>query len=222
MENITQFVSLISSKGGVAKKNRFKINIPLSDTVRLASLDAEGGRDLSLLCESISFPNKTINTIDYSLWRNPIKIPTGFSNEDVTAVFHLTNDYYVKKIFDSWLNYIVDTDTYYTAYSDTFRTDVDIYQLDDRDLEVYKVQLKGAYPTSITAVDLDNTATNATQKLTVNFTYKTWEPINTQLNIFQTKPFSLLDPSVPSPIALAPVGNFPTNLRPNAPGAPFL
>ena len=178
MENIQQFVTLIKQKGGVAKMNRFKIKIHLTNDLAPLSVSGDGGRDMSLLCESISFPNKTITSIDYSTYRNSIKIPTGFTNDDVTVVFHLTNDYYIKKIFDLWLNSIVDVDTYFAAYDTKFKTKVEIFQLDEKDREVYGVELRDAYPISMGAVELDNTATNATQKLTVDFTYNTWVPID--------------------------------------------
>jgi len=178
MDNIQQFVALIANKGGVAKTNRFRIKIYLTNDLAPLSASGDGGRDMSLLCESASFPNKTITSIDYSIWRNPIKIPTGFTNDDVTVVFHLTNDYYIKNIFDSWLNSIVNVDTYFASYDTTFKTKVEIFQLDEKDREIYGVELIDAYPISMGAVELDNTVNNGTQKLTVEFTYNTWVPIN--------------------------------------------
>ena len=167
MDNIQQFVALIGKKGGVAKKNRFRINI---------SIPSYSSGDISLLCESISFPSKTIQSFDFSSYRNPIKIPTGFTNEDVTAVFHLTNDYYIKDLFDKWLNSIVNTEDYFIAYDKQFKTTVEIFQLNDNDQVVYGVELLDAYPISMSAVELDNSATNAGQKLTVDFTYNYWKP----------------------------------------------
>jgi hypothetical protein len=173
MDNIAQFVALISKRGGIAKTNRFRIEI---------SIPTYSSGDISLLCESISFPSKAIQSFDFSSYRNTIKIPTGFANEDVTAVFHLTNDYYIKNIFDNWLNSIVNTESYFIAYDATFKTDIKIYQLNERDEDIYAIKLKDAYPISMSAVDLNNTSTNATQKLSVDFTYNYWEPIPIAIN----------------------------------------
>ena len=38
-----------------------------------------------------------------------------------------------------------------------------------------------AYPISMNTVELSNASTNSTQKLTVEFTYNTWVPINIKL-----------------------------------------
>lgn len=192
MDNIQQFVALISKKGGVAKKNRFRINI---------SIPSYSSGDISLLCESISFPGKTIQSFDFSSYRNPIKIPTGFTNEDVTAVFHLTNDYYIKDLFDKWLNSIVNTEDYFIAYDKQFKTTVEIFQLNEKDQVVYGVELLDAYPISMSAVELDNSQTNATQKLTVDFTYNYWKakpvginssPIESFIGDVNTAPESVL------------------------------
>jgi hypothetical protein len=177
MDNITQFVALINAKGGVAKKNRFRMSIPLTNELSPISASGDKGRDMSLLCESISFPSKTIQSFEFSSYRNPIKIPTGFANEDVTAVFHLTNDYYIKNIFDLWLNSIVDVENYFISYDKQFKTDIKIFQLDEHDRIIYGVKLKDAYPISMSGVELDNSQNNATQKLTVDFTYNIWVPI---------------------------------------------
>jgi hypothetical protein len=182
MENIQEFIAVIGKKGGIAKTNRFKIKIYLSGVSDvLSNLTSDGGRDISLLCESVSFPGKTIQSIEFSSYRNPIKIPTGFANEDVSATFHLTNDYYIKKIFDQWLNAIVNIDNYFIAYDKQFKTNIEIYQLNEKDEEVYGVTLFEAYPISMNTVELSNASTNSTQKLTVEFTYNTWVPINIKL-----------------------------------------
>ena len=180
MDNIQQFVALIGKKGGVAKKNRFRINI---------SIPSYSSGDISLLCESISFPSKTIQSFDFSSYRNPIKIPMGFTNEDVTAVFHLTNDYYIKDLFDKWLNSIVNTDDYFIGYDKQFKTTVEIFQLNERDQVVYGVELLDAYPISMSAVELDNSATNAGQKLTVDFTYNYWKPVSLSKNLSPVESF---------------------------------
>ena len=171
MDNIAQFVALINQKGGVAKTNRFRINITLPTDIII-----DKGKHLSLLCESISFPNKTIQSIEFSSYRNPIKIPIGFSNEDVTAVFHLTNDYYIRTIFDNWMSRIINNETYILSYDKQFKTDIEIIQLNEKDEDVYGVILKDAYPIFMNSVDLNNSTTNSTQKLSINFTYNYWKP----------------------------------------------
>ena len=129
-------------------------------------------RDITILCESCTLPGRQIMTLDYQTFRQPEKLPYGYINEDVTFSFLLTNDYYVKKLFDKWQNLIINNDTYRIRYQEEFVTDVVIQQLNKANLPVYGVVLKGAYPISFNSVPLDNTAENSIQKCTVTFTYE--------------------------------------------------
>lgn len=163
--SISDLQAAIKGRAGLARTNRFRIVIssPFGD-----------GQILNILCESCSLPGRQINTVDYSPWRNENKIPIGYTDEDVTCVFHLTNDYYVKDVFDKWLKSIVNPDSYLIQYVESYASTVDIYQLNEADQDVYAVKLLQAWPVSINSVELNNSDENNTQKLTVVFTYKTW------------------------------------------------
>lgn len=182
--------SAIAKRGGLATTNRFAIFMspPTStfinlDIQGLLASSASGNfnskdffndpRDIGLLCESCTLPGKQITTLDYprSGYKNNIKVPNGYFNEDVTFSFHLTNDFYVKKIFDKWVNSIISPDTYNVAYDSDYKTDVTIQQLDQQNVPVAGIKLKDAFPISLNAVTLDNNALNSTQKLSVVMAY---------------------------------------------------
>ena len=165
--SISDLRSAIKGRAGLARSNRFRVVIP-------NVFSNDNGKGLDILCESCSLPGRQINTVDYSPWRNDNKIPIGYTDEDVTCVFHLTNDYYVKDLFDKWLKKIVNPDSYLIEYSASYTSTIDIYQLNESDQDVYAVKLLQAWPVSINSVELNNSDENNTQKLTVVFTYKTW------------------------------------------------
>ena len=167
MPSISDLQAKLIKRAGLARTNRFRLVIP-------SPFASDNGEGLDILCESCSLPGRQINTVDYSPWRNDNKIPIGYTDEDVTCVFHLTNDYYVKDTFDKWLKKIVNPDTYLIEYSETYTSDINIYQLNEADQDVYNVKLLGAWPISINSIELNNSDENNTQKVTVVFTYKTW------------------------------------------------
>ena len=169
--SISDLQAAIKGRAGLARTNRFRIVIP-------NPFASDGGKALDILCESCSLPGRQINTVDYSPWRNENKIPIGYTDEDVTCVFHLTNDYYVKDVFDRWLNKIVNPDSYLIEYSATYTSTIDIYQLDEKHKDVYNVKLLEAWPVGVNSVELNNSDENNTQKVTVVFTYKTWTSEN--------------------------------------------
>lgn len=188
-KSINDLKGAIGKHGGVAMQNRFAVymqppaasllNIDLqniavsliSGNFRASSL-INDPRDIGILCESCTLPGRQITTVDYQSYAHPEKIPYGFINEEVTFTFLLTQDYYVKKMFDKWAKSVIDPDKYTAGYADKYTTDVVIQQLNKENLPVYGVKLKGAYPVTFSSVTLDNTAENSIQKFSVTMAYE--------------------------------------------------
>lgn len=190
---IDDFKSVISRRSGLAPANRFAIFMsPPSQT--LLNLDLQNvasnllsgnfgagqlvndPRDIAILCESCSLPGRQIQTLDHQNrnYRQSVKEPQGYFNEDVSFVFHLTNDYHMKKVFDRWLDLIINPETYQVAYKNEFVSDVTIQQLNQQNVPVYGVKLKNAFPVTMNAIELNNSSTE-TQKLNVTLTYEDYE-----------------------------------------------
>jgi hypothetical protein len=166
--SIRDFKSAILKNKGFARSNRFKIQI--TDIPGSGELDT---RDLNFLCETVNIPSKQINTIEYDRigMARPLKIPTGYTEDDVTMNFNLTNNYVVKTALDSWMEKIININSYLLSYDAEYKRDIAIAQLDESDGVVYAVQLVNAYPISIGSIDLDNGAESSISKVTVVFTY---------------------------------------------------
>ena len=200
MNSIDNLKAVISKKGGLAMQNRFQIFFtpPTANSVRsllnqdigsligdLAKNAISGGspknlipdpRDISILCESVSLPGRQITTIDYTAERQAIKIPYSIINEDISMTFILTNDYYIKKMFDAWSTGIFDVEKYRAGYKKDFVTDIVIQQLNQQNIPIYSVRLEGAFPVTIGAINLDNNSENTIQKMTVTLSYENYVP----------------------------------------------
>jgi len=200
MNSIDDLKATISKKGGVAMQNRFQIFFtpPTANSVKsllnkdigslvgdIAKNAVSGGkpgnllpdpRDISILCESVSLPGRQITTIDYTAERQAIKVPYSVINEDISMTFILTNDYYMKKMFDAWATGIFDVEKYRAGYKKDFVTDVIIQQLNQQNIPIYSVRLEGAFPTTISAINLDNNSENTIQKMTVTLSYENYVP----------------------------------------------
>ena len=187
---IDSFKSVINKRNGLAPQNRFLVmiyppsqsllNFNLIDIFTKAITGKKIGvsdfindpRDIAMLCESCSFPGRQIQTMDYSAYRQPVKIPTGYINEDVTMTFHVTNDYYIRKVFDKWHDMVINQDSYLLNYLNEYSADIIIQQLDHQNTPIYAVKLKNAYPVGINSITLDNNSENTVQKLVVQFSYE--------------------------------------------------
>lgn len=193
--SIDNLKATVGKRGGIAKANRF-LTIFTPPTQSLLNLDpfdivgraASGNfnaksliadpRDIAFLCESTQIPGRSLNTLDYQGERETLKIPNGFIDDDVTMTFLLTNDYYMKDMFEGWMSSIVDTENYQLGYKQNYQTDIVIQQLNDFDKNIYGIRLKNAYPINIAAIELNNTSENTIQKVTVTFAYDRYIPEN--------------------------------------------
>ena len=161
---ITDFKNVVQQNGGFAKANRFNVEI-----TAIPGFNGGSTRDLSFMCESVSIPGKQITTLDYDNGtRRPIKIPTGVIDDDVTIIFNLTNNYFVKQGFDTWLSKIINQQ-YLLSYVSEYARDVKISQLDENDNERYVVTLKNAYPFQVSAIELSNSSTDTISTVSVTF-----------------------------------------------------
>ena len=193
MSDIDKLKSTISKKGGIARANRFRViftppktsllNLNLETVISSAisgNFTAKNlindPRDIDMLCDSVTIPGKQISTIEYQAQRESIKIPYGTIHDDVTLSFILTNDYYMKTVFDNWINNIVNNSTYTVAYKKDITTDVIIQQLDEKNTPIYGVKLEGAFPTTMNEIVLSNESENTIQKLNVSFSYDKYKP----------------------------------------------
>lgn len=188
--SIDNLKSTISKRGGLAKTNRFQIFFTppqgklLSTQGLVGAITSGGGlksmvndpRDISLLCETVTIPGRQIATLDYQADKQALKIPYSFINEDVTCSFLLTNDYYMKTMFDDWLEQVFNTESYRAKFKKDFTSDVVIQQLNEKNIPVYGVRLENAFPTTITGIALDNNSESAVQKISVTFSYDNYVP----------------------------------------------
>lgn len=195
MNSIDNLKSVISKKGGLAMQNRFQVFFqpPTANSMKsllnkdpkslvgdIAKNAIAGGsiknlipdpRDISILCETVNLPGRQITTLDYIAEKQLIKIPYSVINEDVTMTFTLTNDYFMKKLFDSWLSGIFDVENYRAGYKKDFTTDIVIQQLNQQNIPVYGIRLEGAFPITVNAINLDSGAENTVQKMSVTLSY---------------------------------------------------
>lgn len=170
-KHIDNLLGAINKRHGFAHPNRFSVTFPELTGI----IDPSQSRDFEFFCESTSIPGRQILTNDYSATRQTEKRPNGYANEDVNFVFNLTNDYFIRDVFNRWTNEIVDRDTYEVGYRSDYSMDIEIHQLDEEDTKVYTCILKDAFPVTVQNIDLNNTTESSVQKLNVTMAYRDFE-----------------------------------------------
>lgn len=176
MPSITDFKSSVSLGGGLALQNRYRVQFGFPDGIITAG-NADAARRFDFLCDSATIPARIISTFDYQAQKQSYKIANGFSFEEVSFTFLLTNDYFAKQVFDKWASAIINFANYRAKYRADYVADIDIIQMGKNDNPVYGCKLIAAYPTNVSAIALENSAENSVQRLTVSMAYENFEMI---------------------------------------------
>ena len=200
--SIDDLKSTIQNHGGLAMQNRFNViftppklslvnlnaSTLLAGVISGSSLSLKNfindPRDISLMCKSASLPGRQISTAEHSAHKEQHKYITGFIDEDVTCEFHITQDFFIRNMFDDWLKQIFDTETYSISYKSEHTCDVIIQQLNKENEPIYAVKLINAFPTTLGAMPLSNDAADTTQVMSVTFSYDKFETLGPAAGFF--------------------------------------
>ena len=186
----------IVARNGLAPADRFMLvcappiptpnNTDLEGLVRslvsgsfVASATALNPRGLSILCESITFPGRVMNTIEGpdKGHRNLIKTAVGYTNDDVTASFLVTNDLYALKVFSGWQAKMINKSNYTANYPTSYESYILIQTMNQQNAPTHGIALTGAYPINVQSLALDSNSTDTIHRLSVTFAYKDFEEI---------------------------------------------
>jgi len=193
MDTIDQFKSLVSSKGGVARANVFRVRLPSLPGVA-------SSRDISLLCKDVQLPGRQILTNERRIGLQFEKVAYGYAVQDINMTFHVMNDYGIKKYFETWQNLAVNQTSFEVGYYNDYTFQIVIDQLKKgvtlptysfgnfldlftprtvtvaNDQIIYSCQLTNAFPTTMNAIQLNNDQDGIVE-LNVQLSYKNWKQI---------------------------------------------
>ena len=196
--SVDQLKSRITQRGGIARPNRFLIELP-----PLAGVTSE---EMNILCRSATLPGKQILTGDRRIGMELERVSYGYAVQDVTMSFLMLKDYSIKKYFDAWIGQQINEDAHTASYKKSYQKKIVIHQLEEavpsfhlganfsvgpfniragKDINfpripgvmmrnsVYSVELIDAFPTTIGGIEL-NSDPDGIVELQVQFSYTNW------------------------------------------------
>ena len=168
--NISDFKSLVDDVG-LAKANKYKVVLPV-----IGILDDIDGPELNFLCDTVNLPGKQILTNERQIGIKFDKMVNGYAVDDISLTFYLTNNYNVKRYFESWAEKSVAYNIQQVKYKNTYERDFRIFQLDDEGNEIYGCKIIEAFPTTLNPVEMGNIVQDIA-RYNVQISYTDWEPI---------------------------------------------
>ena len=154
---------------------------------------------LFFFCDSASLPERTILDTEVNAYYGPNRhIARGMEFSPMNLSFMLDSELTERAIFESWQNTIVNQRTYNLNFYDEYASKIYIFPLHENKNEAtnskipgkegmttgalatltlagYYVELSGAYPKTIGAVDLNYNSANAIARQSVTFNYRYWK-----------------------------------------------
>lgn len=159
-------------KGGGARQNLFKVNIPFP------SLSGGSSELASFMIKGASLPASVINPIEVSWRGRKLKVAGDRTYEPWTITVLNDTMMDVRNAFEKWMDLINgNTDNRSTFASNNslgYYSDILVHQLDRNDKITKTYELIGAFPTNIMAIELNYETNDQIEEFTVELNYQYW------------------------------------------------
>ena len=174
---VQDLASRISERGGLARPNLFAItfNGPASVNPDMFLVNA--------ICESASLPGRAISTNEHATTKHATKTPFTFINDDITITFLVTNDFYIKNLFEKWMKHVINDEDGKIYYKSQYASDMNITILSGDGKMVHKVSLEKAFPIAFTAMELSNASESQVMRFTVTMAYDNFKSNTTYFTL---------------------------------------
>jgi len=137
---------------------------------------------LSLSCESVTLPGRSLATNEFKTIGIGIEVPyERLFGGDIEMTFIFGKDMQERKIFESWMNTIISNTNNRFGYYDNYVAQADIILFDETDNPVYKSKIEEIYPKEIGAISLSNESSDLARQ-SITFSYKKYTPIDISLS----------------------------------------
>jgi len=162
---------LATFREGFAKANRYQVIFP-GDT---------NPQSLDIMCDAVTWPGRQISTNEVYTDMKASKRAYAFINDDVTVSFILSNDWYAWDYLNDWHKSVIGNINGNSDFTVNFKADyqrqIVIRHIDEGDNIRKEVVLKGAFPTTLSSMELANQNENTVLRVTANFSYENWESV---------------------------------------------
>ena len=166
----TNLRSNLERHRGASKGNKF--------LVQFADAPINIPEDLTLLCETTSFPTRSAATTEHSVYGPVYQFPYRFTFTEMSMNFYLTEDMYAKKIFDSWQEKMINPDTGDLWFYADYTCNISIKKFSSTDDTMnapdHNITLIEAFPSILGEIQLGHSLGNEIQRLPVTFLFKKW------------------------------------------------
>lgn len=157
-------------KGGGARANMFKA------TINFPGYAAGDVELTSFMCKSAQLPASTMAEIVVPFRGRELKIAGDRTFEVWTVTIINDTDFAPRAAFERWMNGINGHSTNEGITNPTeYQADLKVEQLDKNGAVLKTYNLRGCFPTNMSAIDVSYDTSNTVEEFTVDFQVQYWE-----------------------------------------------
>ena len=140
-------------------------------------------------CRGASIPAATIQAIDVGYFGRKIKVQGDRTFSDWQVTVMNDEDFLVRSMFEKWSNALNRLesnvrDTNFSGDENSYKTDMNVLQYGKDGTLIRQYDIIGAFPTTVSEIQLDWDTTNQIETFTVTFAYDYWLPAEEDTNAY--------------------------------------
>lgn len=179
--NIQEFRAQYEGDG--ARPNLFEVTVPFPAGVIGDAAKAQ--QKLTFMCHASALPESSIGTTEVDYFGRKIKLAGNRSFGDWTLTVYNDEDFAVRNAFEKWLNALnanrLNRRNPAFPTNSSYGVDCEIRQYDKLMNVIKSYNLIGAFPTSLSSIDLAWGNNDSVEEFTVTLAYQWWEDVKNGL-----------------------------------------
>ena len=169
---LNDFLSEFHDKNGYALPSRYEVII---------TSPAEGNaRKVSMRCETIDLPGRSLNTSpDSNMYGIAPEIVDGITfGGTLSMTFQASSDLEERVFFESWQEMAWDKGTWNVKYYKDYIKEIEIYVLDINNQRRYGIKLMECFPKEIGPSSFSAATASDIVKIPITMQYRYWETLD--------------------------------------------
>ena len=131
---------------------------------------------LSISCESVSMPGRSVGTQPNRIYGPVREMPyEKIYSGDLDMEFRVGKDMLERVFFENWMDIVAFSNSHHINYMDSYKGTVTIAQLNHQDRKVYEMELFDVYPKAINPISYSYGAVDDTVKQSVSLHFRQYK-----------------------------------------------
>jgi hypothetical protein len=178
MADISAFKANLALGG--ARANQFYVQLQFPASVGAGPIIGQKGQ---FLCKGAQLPASTIDNTPVNYRGRQVNLAGERTFAPWTITILNDNDFALRNAFEAWMNSINNNQTNTgNIIPNQYQVDMQVYQLDRNGNAVKEYKFIDAYPTEVSAIELNFDTNNQVEEFTVTLVYNYWTSQSTAGN----------------------------------------